>query len=445
MNILEGFLHDVHRLSEIKDTVDEFDWKDFFRCRTIDYKGEEVKTARSFCWANIGPALPKEIGNVSLRDVCEQGCRFYVDHFPQFLKPEGEWPEIKNSRVMVSDEDWPEVAAKLVAAKVCKVIPESEVFKVRGRSLLNGLFGVEKGEEHNGTPVYRLIMNLVPLNSLCMGVAGDISGLPHWLGMHPFSLEPTEGLLVSSEDVRCFFYTLSLPSSWMPYLAFNRPVPEGLKPDGCAESCFLAAVVLPMGFLNSVGIAQHVHRVLVSRSVPRPVRDLPSREIRKDLPLPDTSSAWRVYLDNYDLLEKFPREALTEFSGGVAPEVEGLRGSYLAVGMPRHTGKTVSRQVLAEVQGAMADGDRGMAYPKGSKLVKYTVMALLFCQLSHCSQRQVQVICGGLVYFTTFRRQILGSLNACWTFIESFNSAGRHKLAIPGLVKLEILRCVCLI
>ena len=120
-----------------------------------------------------------------------------------------------------------------------------------------------------------------------------------------------------------------------------------------------------------------------------------------------------------------------------------LARSYDDVGMPRHTGKSVSRQVCAEVQGAMVDGDRGIAYPKGSKLVKYTVMAILFCQLTHCSQRQVQVICGGLVYFSTFRRQLLGSLNQCWVFIESFNKAGRHRLAVPSLVKLEILRCVC--
>ena len=162
--------------------------------------------------------------------------------------------------------------------------------------------------------------------------------------------------------------------------------------------------MLPMGFLNSVGIAQHVHRVLVMRSTPSPLVDLPSREIRKDLPLPDTASSWRrVYLDNFDLLEKFPREVLEMERGSLAPQFEGLRGAYDCVGMPRHTGKSVTRQPLAEVQGAVVDGIRGMAYPKGSKLVKYTVMSILFCQLTHCSQRQAQVICWGadlLHYFS---------------------------------------------
>ena len=71
--LLENFLHDVHRISELKDTVDEFDWNSFFQCRTIDYKGDEIKTAKSFSWANIGPALPREIAVVQLRDLCEMG------------------------------------------------------------------------------------------------------------------------------------------------------------------------------------------------------------------------------------------------------------------------------------------------------------------------------------------------------------------------------------
>eukprot|EP00435_Cladocopium_sp_Y103_P007463 s167_g2.t1 len=148
--MLESFLHEIHRIDQISETVEEFDWTQFFRCRTIDYKGDEVRTAKSFGWANIGPALPKEIGVVPLRDLCELGCQYYVDHFPTFLKPPEEWPRLKRGRVMVSPSDWPEVARNLVKAGVCCVIPESEVFKVRGEPVLNGLFGVEKGEESNG-------------------------------------------------------------------------------------------------------------------------------------------------------------------------------------------------------------------------------------------------------------------------------------------------------
>ena len=58
----------------------------------------------------------------------------------------------------------------------------------------------------------------------------------------------------------------------------------------------------------------------------------------------------------------------------------------------------------------------------------------------------MQVIAGGLVYISTFRRAILGSLNHIWTFIEKFNEYPPVvNLEIPALVKLEIARCIALL
>lgn len=81
--VLEGLLNDVHRMELVKDRIDAFDWSSFFKSRSVDYQGEEVKTAKRFCWNNIKPAIPPEIGVVELRDLCDWGCKFYVDHFPQ--------------------------------------------------------------------------------------------------------------------------------------------------------------------------------------------------------------------------------------------------------------------------------------------------------------------------------------------------------------------------
>ena len=186
--------------------------------------------------------------------------------------------------------------------------------------LLNGLFGVEKNEEVGGIPVYRLIMNLVPLNALCQGLHGDISTLPHWFGMTPFHIEPHESLVVSSEDLRCFFYTLRLPSCWYPYLCFNKALPDDLVPaEFRGQPCYPCSKVLPMGFVNSVGIAQHVHRVLALRSqAHNHARNSQSLEIRKDRILPEGKAVWRVYLDNYDLLEKYPHEVLGDIQEEVA-------------------------------------------------------------------------------------------------------------------------------
>ena len=130
-----------------------------------------------------------------------------------------------------------------------------------------GFLELPKTNGWTGVGVFRLIMNLIPLNNICQPLAGDVATLPSWSSMSPFFLQPTESLLVSSEDVRCFFYVMSVPTCWHKYLAFNKVVPEHSLPDHLkGREVYLAAKVLPMGFLNSVSLAQHVHRVLVPRS-----------------------------------------------------------------------------------------------------------------------------------------------------------------------------------
>lgn len=61
----------------------------------------------------------------------------------------------------------------------------------------------------DGHEIFRLIMNLIPLNHICRPFTGDVDTLPSWGSMSPFFLQPHENLLVSSEDVKCFFYTMS--------------------------------------------------------------------------------------------------------------------------------------------------------------------------------------------------------------------------------------------
>ena len=65
--------------------VDAFTWPSFFQTRGIDYKGDEVKTARSFSRGNIEPALPHEIGRVPLEEVCTLGARHYVENFDLYV------------------------------------------------------------------------------------------------------------------------------------------------------------------------------------------------------------------------------------------------------------------------------------------------------------------------------------------------------------------------
>ena len=100
----------------------------------------------------------------------------------------------------------------------------------------------------------------------------------------------------------------------------------------------------------------------------------------------------------------------------------------------------------AEVQGAIIDGVKGIAYPKPAKVLKYAQLGSLLLGEKRCSVKQIQIVAGGLVYMSMFRRPLLGSLNAVWRFVQEF----KHyppviKLEIPHEVKLEIARFIALV
>ena len=433
----------VRRFCGMKAVIEDLDWNAFFKVKSVDYQGDEVKLARWFDWSNIAPALPPEIGKVPLEDVCTLGCRHYVECFDQFLKPCEDWTVVRAPRVMVDDSSWGAVCTGLIDAGVCVLLEASEVFHVNDVPLLNGLFGVPKDETTaDGTEVFRLIMNMTPLNALCMPMSGDIDTLPSWGAMSPFFLQPSECLLISSEDVKCFFYTMKVPSCWWKFLAFNKPVPDTVLPEHLrGRVVYLASQVLPMGFLSSVSLAQHVHRNLVSWSAGASCGQNESHlELRKDRPFTSGNPNWRVYLDNYDLLERVQSTQMVDMEGTVAPGVLALRNEYERWDVPRHPKKAVARSPKCEVQGATVDGVDGVAYPREAKLCRYFSLALKLVMQTAGTQKQWQVVCGGLVYFSMFRRPLLSGLNAVWRHIESFNAGPEHVRVSPHDCKLEVLR-----
>ena len=442
-----GFLHSQSEVvTTWKESFEETNWHNFFKLKTVDYTGEEVLCAQYTSWENLAPAMPKEIASVPLSEVCELGCKHYVENFVSYVLPEEMQQSMKPPRVLISSEAWPDVCRGLLGNGVCIPVLERDIFHVHGQPLLNGLFGVPKGEQEQGIEIHRLIMDLRPCNKVVRGIEGDVSTLPSWATMAPLQLMPSEDLVISSEDVRCFFYIFKVPREWSSFLAFNRAIPPELCPDDQGVY-YLASQVLPMGFKNSVSLAQHVHRVMVRRAGDITGGCLqPQQEIRKDRPFTSHSELHRVYLDNFDLLEKVDKRTTALLQGELSGSVLALRSEYERWGGPRHPKKSVVRESQAEVQGAIVDGIGGRAYPKPIKILKYAQLASLLVGEKRCSLKQAQVVAGGLVYMSMFRRPMLGSLNAVWKFIESFKGYPPViQLDIPTEVKLEVARFVCLI
>ena len=95
LECLEWLSKDVERICLLEGKVELFDWDQFFSTRGIDYRGDEVKTAREFTWGNIAPALPAEIGRVPLEQVCTLGARHYVENLDLYIKPRDRWELVK--------------------------------------------------------------------------------------------------------------------------------------------------------------------------------------------------------------------------------------------------------------------------------------------------------------------------------------------------------------
>ena len=201
-----------------------------------------------------------------------------------------------------------------------------------------------------------------------------------------------------------------------------------------------------MGFINSVAIAQHVHRRVIQQALGGE-RQLAGRqqEIRRDRHQSTAPHQYRVYLDNYDELHKVDRALAETLRGTPSAWTLAVRETYQQLGLPRHPKKGVTQQVQAEVQGAWVDGDLGRASPKVDKVGRYVRFALELCIAGKASQRELQAVGGGFVYIAMFRRPLLSGLNAIWRQVTELGTWGpRCRRPLPVAVVLELMRFIAL-
>ena len=328
----------------------------------------------------------------------------------------------------------------------------SEIHHVGGKPLLNGLFAVGKNEcardaEGQVFEVCRLIMNLVPTNSCCRNLTGDTSTLPSVIGMSSIVLEDHQLLVTSSEDIRCFFYLFRTPPSWWRFMAFGREIPREALPAGCSGAGWhLVTQVLPMGFINSVAIAQHIHRRVINQALKGDSRLASGhQEIRRDRPHSSAPHLFRVYLDNYDEPKKVDKALASVVAGTPSAWTLAVRATYENLGLPRHPKKAVTQEARAEVQGAWVDGELGQASPKVEKVLRYVRLACEAIIAGKASQRELQVIGGGFAYMAMFRRPLLAGLSAIWRRIVELGTGGERRRERLGYeVVHELLRFVAL-
>ena len=176
-----------------------------------------------------------------------------------------------------------------------------------------------------------------------------------------------------------YVFLFSVPKTWRRFLCFGKCVSPRLLPPGSREDHYLSSRVLPTEkFVNSVSIAQLAHRRLARLSLHSLRPGLgPEMEIRKDRSFSSSKWLYRIYLDNFDALEKCDEDLAQQIKGKPFLEVLALSQGYQAWGLPRRPKKSVEQQPIAEIQGAILDGVKlkGTVRPKPQKVLKYVELA----------------------------------------------------------------------
>ena len=414
--------------------------------RRVSYTGEEFGVCNPLSLRQLVPALPpKEHGGViDVLELVSPITRDLLLH-PEKLEVEDvgqEFPKLQG-RVHVRPGELDGIANELGDRGICMWFPLKKVKHVRGVPVLNGLFGVPKQTVlSDGSPVLRLIMNLIPGNAITKQIRGSVRNLPHitaWLSTY---VEEGEQVQLWQSDMSNAFYLFKIPHTWAPYLAFNvRRVVSGEDGRGRGEEMVLACRVLPMGWASSVGVMQEIsERLLWVGKLPKTSQLVRSRAVPLWMVglLKESEEKgkawWHVYLDNFAAGEIV--------KGGIG--VEGDRLHILAEDAWEQAGVLSSekkkKKGVPSVQelGAYIDGDTKTIGPASERIIKLIQGTLWLLGRRHMSKKLVQVIAGRWVHVFQFRRPAMAFLEDVW----AFGSSLRFDQGLVGRVRTEFLHCI---
>lgn len=408
----------VWGLKEIKQDLDS---------RDIGYGGEEIGKVEQLTAEQIMPSLPPlgRGGSIRLVDWVSPSTRRLIES-PELLEISDSGQEVPRlqGRVHIRAGQKKEVANLLVERGICVWRPEREVFRFRGTPVKNGMFGVVKpGRAIEGKETLRVIMNLIPSNSLHKVIQGAVHKLPSISQWTSIFLGPGEHLEICQADITSAFYLFELPQAWHTRLAFNID----MKGDGFEENTTytLCARVLPMGWSSAVGIMEEAAEQLLkdvglpeSHCINR-VKLLPEGFVRK-MKEDEVGSTpfWHIYLDNFASGQRMQR-AVPESRGG-ALHLEAERG-WNERGVLTAPKKSVHRATVATELGGYIQGEKGWLGPDPGRLLRTLKLSLWLCFRGNIRRKSLQICIGRWMHICQFRRAAMSHFSGVWEFMSRGN------------------------
>lgn len=415
--------------------------------RRVNYQGEEVGTCHPLTKEQVLPALPPKEhgGSIALSQFLSASTNNFLKNPSKSVVPDvgQEIPKLQG-KIHVGNNEIDGIAAELVERNVCKWIPLSQVLTFRGEKVLNGLFGVEKpARTATGKPILRLIMNLVPSNSVLKNYVGAVKHLPQITSWLNITLETDEQVKVWQSDMSNAFYLFRLPDGWETNLAFNVVRDGSLVGGEKGVDYALSCIVLPMGWTNSVSLMQEAsENILLWGNLDR------DAQISRGTPLPpwitgmihtannSGKAFWHVYLDNF---------AAGQIGGADCNFESGNKLHQLAeqAWAEANVVSSVKKQRIAESQaqelGAYINGELQTIGGSSERLIKLVQATLYILSRPHLSRKLTQVVAGRWIHVFQFRRPAMSLLEATWEFSSS---KGFNRKLIRR-VRRELYSCMC--
>ena len=426
----------------VQQTWDEVDKE--LKAKRINYTGEELLHCHPLTLEQILPALPPKDHGGCVKAVDWVGPltkRFLLNPHLAVAEDVGqELPKLQG-KIHIPSEEVDGIVATLIERNVCAWVPLQDVMYFRGQPVLNGLFGVEKpARTASDKCVLRLIMNLVPTNSVLRQLTGGTSSLPSISQWQSLVLEDRQQVKIWQSDMSSAFYLFALPRPWWGKLAFNvlRSGSQLGLPNPAIHA--LCCRVIPMGFNSSVALMQEIsENLLLARRLPREVRvgrgDLLPRWMTAVLDEGmESHRAWyHVYLDNFCA---GARVSCPEHSRA-GDYLHGLaETAWREAGVVSSEKKRKSGVLQASELGSFINGETRTMGVGVDRILKLAKASLWVMTRPLLNKKSIQIVAGRWVHAFQFRRPAMSCLDITWRYLGNLKKA-RIDL---GEVRREIFR-----
>eukprot|EP00435_Cladocopium_sp_Y103_P062211 s313_g23.t2 len=415
--------------------------------KRVSYTGEEVSQPLPLSVEQIIPGLPPRGhgASVPVEPFVTGRTKYLLEHpYEALLDPSEQGDAPCQAKVHIRAGESLKVFELLKERGIIDWVPADVAYKNSKGTYLNGLFGVVKQGRFTATqqPVLRVIMNLIPVNSILAVNKGDISFLPSPTAWIPICAENGEVFTMSQGDMQSAFYLFRMPKGWEPFFCFNFAVSGEQVGLAAGQQFRPCCKVLPMGWSSSVGIMQQISRqVLLMSGLPsnleiQRVQGIP-RWFTQSVSAADQHRAWwQVYLDNFMSGES---SATTHPGIGRLFQENAMR-AWSNAGILTADDKQVLEQQSVVELGIRFDGNQNLLAASTERVFRTILATFHIVSGGRWSKKETQVVLGRWIFILQFRRAGMACLSRAWESLEGMHPTHSQRQCLNQ----ELFMLVCL-